>query len=55
MVTIITVHGTFSSGPENGEHWSQKGSQFECELRRLVEGEDGKLDFVISCRMFGMD
>jgi hypothetical protein len=45
MATIITVHGTFASGPESGEKWWQKGSQFESELRRLVESEDGKLDF----------
>jgi hypothetical protein len=46
MATIITVHGTFSSGPESGEKWWQKGSPLENELRSLVEGEDGRLDFV---------
>jgi hypothetical protein len=45
MATVITVHGTFASGPESGEQWWQKGSQFESEMRRLVESEDGKLDF----------
>jgi hypothetical protein len=45
MATIFTVHGTFASSPESGEKWWQKGSQFESELRRLIEGEDGKLDF----------
>jgi hypothetical protein len=46
MATIITVHGTFSTGPESGEQWWQKGSQFESGLRRLVEGEDGTLVFL---------
>jgi hypothetical protein len=46
MATIVTVHGTFSSGPESGEKWWQKGGPLENELRTLVEGEDGRLDFV---------
>jgi hypothetical protein len=46
LATIITVHGTFSSGPQSGEHWWQKRSQFESQLRRLVDSEDGRLDFV---------
>jgi hypothetical protein len=45
MATIITVHGTFDSGPGSGEKWWQMGSQFETVLRRLVEGMDGRLDF----------
>jgi hypothetical protein len=35
----------FCKRPETGEHWWQKGGQFESELRRLVEGADGKLGF----------
>jgi hypothetical protein len=46
MATIVTVHGTFSSGPESGEKWWQKGGPLENELRSQVEGEDGRLDFV---------
>jgi hypothetical protein len=46
MATIIAVHGTFSSGAETGSKWWQKGSPFEAELRNLVEGTDGQLDFV---------
>src|SRR6516225_168554 len=46
MATIVTVHGTFSSGPESGENWWQKGGPLENELRSLVEGEDGRLDFI---------
>ena len=44
MATILTVHGTNASGPREGNHWWQQGSPFEAEMRRLVEGEDGKLD-----------
>ncbi len=46
MATIITVHGTFASGPEAGSAWWQTGSAFENQLRELVEGEDGRLDFM---------
>jgi hypothetical protein len=46
MATIVTVHGTFDSGPESGQRWWQRGSQFETQLRGLVEGDDGKADFV---------
>jgi triacylglycerol esterase/lipase EstA (alpha/beta hydrolase family) len=45
MATIITVHGTGATGPEEGEAWWQKGSAFENHIRELVEGEDGTLDF----------
>lgn len=41
MATIFTVHGTFSSGPEDGHQWWQKGSTFEKDVRDYVEAEDG--------------
>ena len=45
MATIITVHGTGATGPEEGQAWWQKGSAFEKHIGELVEGEDGKLEF----------
>ena len=41
MATIVTVHGTFASGPEEGDKWWQRGSPFTNELRNLVMSEDG--------------
>ncbi len=41
MATILTVHGTGATGPETGEQWWQKGSEFEGRMRRLVEPEEG--------------
>jgi hypothetical protein len=46
MATIVTMHGTFSSEPESGDKWWQKGGPLENELRSLVDVEDGRLDFV---------
>lgn len=43
MATIVTVHGTFSSGPLEGQSWWQRGSSFASRLPELVEGVDGKL------------
>jgi hypothetical protein len=45
MATIITVHGTGATGPEEGQAWWQKGSAFEQHIRELVESEDGTLNF----------
>ncbi|MEM7424939.1 MAG: hypothetical protein AAF441_02520 [Pseudomonadota bacterium] len=49
MATILTVHGTFASGPETAEpgrqKWWQKESYFEDGLRRLVEAEHGHLSW----------
>jgi hypothetical protein len=45
VAAIITVHGTFSNGPEEGPNWWQKGSQFEREVRNWVRSEDGVLIF----------
>jgi hypothetical protein len=45
MATIITVHGTGATGPEEGQAWWQKGSEFENHIRELVESEDGTLNF----------
>jgi hypothetical protein len=41
MAAIITVHGTGASGPEEGNKWWQRGSEFEKHIRELVEGADG--------------
>jgi hypothetical protein len=43
MATIITVHGTGATGPEEGQAWWQKGSPFDKHMRELVEGEDGHI------------
>jgi hypothetical protein len=45
MATIITVHGTGASGPEEGNKWWQKGSEFEKHIRELVQSTDGELHF----------
>jgi len=45
MATIMTVHGTGATGPEEGQAWWQKGAAFEHHIRELVEGDDGKLNF----------
>jgi triacylglycerol esterase/lipase EstA (alpha/beta hydrolase family) len=43
MATIVTVHGTFASGPEEGEKWWQKGSEFTRHIGTLVEADGGTL------------
>jgi hypothetical protein len=43
MATIVTVHGTFSSGPLEGQKWWQRGSGFASHLPKLIEGADGRL------------
>lgn len=43
MATILMVHGTFASGPLEGQKWWQRGSKFASDLSTLVEGADGKL------------
>jgi len=43
MATIVTVHGTFSSGPLEGQKWWQRGSGFSSRLPELIEGTDGDL------------
>ncbi len=45
MATIFTVHGTNATGPEEGNAWWQRGSEFEKDVRRYVESEDGHLNF----------
>jgi len=45
MSTILTVHGTGSSGPEEGTKWWQKGSAFEAHLRQLIAAEDGEFKY----------
>lgn len=43
MATVVTVHGTFSTGPLEGQKWWQRGSRFATRLGELVEGLDGPL------------
>ncbi|SDP16457.1 hypothetical protein SAMN04488061_2369 [Filomicrobium insigne] len=43
MATIVTVHGTFASGPLEGTKWWQRGSRFTTQLQNSVEGDDGTL------------
>ena len=45
MATIITLHGTNASGPEEGDRWWQRGSAFEKDIRKFVEPADGNLTF----------
>ena len=45
MATIITLHGTNATGPEEGDRWWQRGSEFERDTRKLVEAEDGTLTY----------
>jgi hypothetical protein len=46
VATIIAVHGTFATGPEDGESWWQRGGALERDIRDLVEADDSRLDFV---------
>ena len=41
MATIITVHGTNATGPEQGTRWWQQGGVLDTHLRQWVEGENG--------------
>lgn len=43
MGTILTVHGTFATGPEEGTSWWQRGSPSARQLQELIEAEDGQL------------
>jgi hypothetical protein len=43
MATIVTVHGTFSTGPLEGQKWWQLKSVFATRLPELIEGTDGSL------------
>jgi len=45
MATIITVHGTNATGPEEGPNWWQRTSEFERDVREFVQADDGKIDF----------
>jgi hypothetical protein len=45
MATIIAVHGTFATGPEEGEGWWQRGGALDRDIRELVEADDSRLDF----------
>ena len=46
MTFIVTIHGTFASGPERGEAWWQSGSNFGRTLNYLVVPEDGFVEQV---------
>lgn len=43
MATIVTVHGTFASGPLEGTKWWQRGSPFTAYIGELIESTDGSL------------
>jgi hypothetical protein len=45
MPTIVSVHGTFADGPEEGDQWWQRGSPFERHLLECVEAKEGILSF----------
>lgn len=45
MATIITVHGTNATGPEQGDQWWQVGSRFEQAIRARVAATSGELEF----------
>jgi len=45
MTTILTVHGTFATGPEEGENWWQKQSPFEARIKELIEPQSGELQW----------
>lgn len=44
MATIVTVHGTFATGPLEGMKWWQRGSPFMSYVAELVESSDGTLN-----------
>lgn len=44
MTTIITVHGTNVSGPEQGGQWWQKGGTLHTELKTLLKTNNGLLN-----------
>lgn len=56
MATVVSVHGTFAHEGGTAEAlkiadgqapwWWQPGSDFEKDVRELVKGEDGRLDFI---------
>lgn len=46
MAAIVTVHGTFATGPDTGTDWWQIGSEFERDLSRYVDSEEGQLCFI---------
>lgn len=47
MTTIVTVHGTGADAREDsGGHWSQKHSEFQDDIDRLIEGSDGPIEWV---------
>jgi len=46
VTTLITVHGTFASGPENGDAWWQRGSEFDARLRGFVATPKNRFEHV---------
>jgi len=47
MATLITVHGTNDTGPEDGDKWWQRGGPLEEDIRRLVTSDDGPVIFTV--------
>lgn len=43
MATLITVHGTFATGPVEGQAWWQYGSPFTMRLAVLLQAESGRI------------
>ena len=43
MATILKVHGTFATGPEEGHSWWQRGSDCCNHMGELLEADDGNL------------
>lgn len=43
MATLITVHGTFATGPIEGRSWWQYGSPFTMRLAMLLQADSGRI------------
>ena len=43
MATLITVHGTFATGPLEGQAWWQSGSPFTMRLAMFLQAESGRI------------
>jgi hypothetical protein len=46
MPALLTVHGTFATGPLHGEKWWQIESEFEKDIRKYVQSSDGELRYI---------
>jgi hypothetical protein len=45
MTVIITVHGTFATGPRHGNGWWQIGGALDNDVAELLKSSDGELRF----------